>query len=99
MARNKRIIKVEVEKSEYTSMKDVIIKNMQDEVIGEISVFADGSIFIRKCRDVYINTVKIKTNKVEVGETPEDATFQHIEMNDFCNTYEINRKNRCKNES
>ena len=91
---NKKVIKVDVEKSEYTSCKTVTIKNMNNEIIAELNIFWDGSIFVHKCNDVYVAENKIKKVVLEAPTEGSETYYQHIMMNDEYNTVEINRKKR-----
>jgi hypothetical protein len=93
--KNVKIIKVDVEKSEYSSCKTVTIKNMNNEVIAELNVFWDGSIFVHKCNDVYVSDDKVNKIVLEAPTEGSTAYYHHITMNDEANTIVINKKNRC----
>jgi|WetSurMetagenome_2_1015567.scaffolds.fasta_scaffold31781_4 hypothetical protein len=94
MVRNKKVIKVDVEKSEYVSCKTVTIRNMKNEIIAELNVFRDGSIFVHSCNDVYVAENKIKKIILEAPTDGCSTYYQHITMVDEYNTVEINRKAR-----
>lgn len=92
MVKNVKVIKVEVEKSELKSYKTVTIKNMKNEIIAEMNVFSDGSIFIGKCLDVYIADNKVAKIELEAPATYDGAYYHHVKMNEEYNTQLINWK-------
>lgn len=65
MVKNVKLFKVDVEKSEMKSSKTITIKDVEGNTLIVLGVFTDGTVFIRKAKDVYVRTDKIETNVIE----------------------------------
>jgi hypothetical protein len=96
MAKNVKILKVEVEKSEYKTSKVITIKNMKNQVIVELNVFADGAIFIRQADEIFIQSDYVASVKLN-EEDKNCPTYHKIVMAEEHNTNVKNFKENFEN--
>jgi hypothetical protein len=81
MVKNKNVMKVNVEKSEFTSSKIVNITDMKGNVLVKLHVFIDGDVFVNKARNVWISEKFAKKMIVEEANETVEYDYLRVELN------------------